>query len=155
MKKNPFARRLAFSFRFSGSGPNAQTTKSFVQCRDSAARRYSPRLKSNLRREADRQRPSARREQSLAASRRVVRWWPDRRPRSDIAEPLAAGSRVLSPPQIQARIVEAERLLKSRPMQTANTSPAIDIVTLAALDRTDCSHSSGNTLQRQLLNQRL
>lgn len=50
-------------------------------------------------------------------------------------EPLAAGSRVLTPPQIQSRIAEAERLLKSRPLQTAKTSPAIDIVTLAALDR--------------------
>ncbi len=52
-------------------------------------------------------------------------------------EPLAAASRVLSPPQIQSRIVEAERLLRSRPKQTANTSPAIDIVTLAALDRSN------------------
>lgn len=51
------------------------------------------------------------------------------------AEPLAAASRVLSPPQIQSRIAEAERLLKSRPLQTAKTSPSIDIVTLAALDR--------------------
>ena len=50
------------------------------------------------------------------------------------AEPLAAGSRVLSPPQIQARIAEAERLLKSRPLQTAKTSPSIDLVTLAVLD---------------------
>ena len=44
-------------------------------------------------------------------------------------------SRVLSPPQIQSRIAEAERLLKSRPLQTAKTSPPIDLVTLAALDR--------------------
>jgi len=48
---------------------------------------------------------------------------------------LAAASRVLSPPQIQSRIAEAERLLKSRPLQTAKTSPAIDLVTIAALDR--------------------
>jgi hypothetical protein len=47
---------------------------------------------------------------------------------------LASGSRVLSPPQIQARIAEAERLLKSRPLQTAKTSPSIDLVTIAALD---------------------
>ncbi len=47
---------------------------------------------------------------------------------------LATGSRVLSPPQIQARIAEAERLLKSRPLQTAKMSPSIDLVTLAALD---------------------
>jgi hypothetical protein len=51
------------------------------------------------------------------------------------AESLAAESRVLTPPQIQSKIVEAERLLKSRPLQTASTPPSIDIVTLAALDR--------------------
>jgi len=51
-------------------------------------------------------------------------------------EPAAAGSLLLSPPQIQARIAEAERLLKSRPLQTALTSPSIDLVTVAALDRT-------------------
>jgi len=50
-------------------------------------------------------------------------------------EPLAAGSFLLSPPQIQLRIAEAERLLKSRPLHTAMTSPSIDLVTLAALDR--------------------
>jgi hypothetical protein len=50
-------------------------------------------------------------------------------------EPLEASARVLSPPQIQARIAEAERLLKSRPLQTAMTSQSIDLVTLAALDR--------------------
>jgi len=50
-------------------------------------------------------------------------------------EPLAAAARLLSPPQIQSRIAEAERLLKSRPLQTAKTSPAIDLVTMAALDR--------------------
>ncbi|HEV7680689.1 MAG TPA: hypothetical protein VGO68_01085, partial [Pyrinomonadaceae bacterium] len=50
-------------------------------------------------------------------------------------DPLEAGARILSPPQIQSRIAEAERLLKSRPLQTAKTSPATDLVTLAALDR--------------------
>jgi hypothetical protein len=50
-------------------------------------------------------------------------------------EPLAAGALLLSPPQIQLRIAEAERLLKSRPLHTAMTSPSIDLVTLAALDR--------------------
>ncbi|HEV7747551.1 MAG TPA: hypothetical protein VGO56_21310 [Pyrinomonadaceae bacterium] len=50
-------------------------------------------------------------------------------------DPLEAGSKLLSPPQIQSRIAEAERLLKSRPLQTAKTSPAVDLVTLAALDR--------------------
>jgi hypothetical protein len=54
--------------------------------------------------------------------------------------PAAAGSSLLSPPQIQARIAEAERLLKSRPLQTAMTSPSIDLVTLAALDRTSRIH---------------
>jgi len=50
-------------------------------------------------------------------------------------EPLAASARILSPPQIQSRIAEAERLLKSRPSPTAKNSPSIDLVTLAALDR--------------------
>jgi hypothetical protein len=47
---------------------------------------------------------------------------------------LAAAPRILTPPQIQLRIAEAERLLKSRPLQTAKTSPSIDLVTIAALD---------------------
>ena len=50
-------------------------------------------------------------------------------------DPLAASARILSPPQIQSRIAEAERLLKSRPLQTAKNSPSIDLVTIAALDR--------------------
>jgi hypothetical protein len=50
-------------------------------------------------------------------------------------EPAAAASQLMSPRQIQARIAEAERLLKSRPLQTAMTPPSIDLVTLAALDR--------------------
>lgn len=50
-------------------------------------------------------------------------------------EPLAASALLLSPPQIQTRIAEAERLLKSRPLHTAMTLPSIDLVTLAALDR--------------------
>jgi hypothetical protein len=41
---------------------------------------------------------------------------------------------------IQARISEAERLLKSRPQPTALTVPQIDFVTLAAFD-----HLSGRT----------
>jgi hypothetical protein len=48
-----------------------------------------------------------------------------------------ASSLVLSPPVIQLRIAEAERLLRSRPMPTALSLPAIDLVTLAALDRTN------------------
>jgi len=50
-------------------------------------------------------------------------------------EPAAAGSLLMSPPQIQARIAEAERLLKTRPLQTAMSLPSIELVTLAALDR--------------------
>jgi len=42
----------------------------------------------------------------------------------------------LTPASIQARIAEAQRLLKSRPMTTAMTSPSTEFVTLAALDRT-------------------
>jgi len=41
----------------------------------------------------------------------------------------------LSPPWVQARKAEAQRLLKSRPLATAMTSPSIEFVTLAALDR--------------------
>jgi hypothetical protein len=51
-------------------------------------------------------------------------------------EPSPLAARPLSPQLIQARIVEAERMLKSRPLQTAMTSPSIQLVTLAALDRT-------------------
>lgn len=49
-------------------------------------------------------------------------------------EPLPATSLLMSPPVIQTRISEAERLLKSRPQLTALTLPQIDFVTLAALD---------------------
>src|SRR6187549_75059 len=41
----------------------------------------------------------------------------------------------LTPPVIQARITEAERLLKSRPLSTSMTTPSIEFVTVAALDR--------------------
>src|SRR6266542_1281674 len=50
-------------------------------------------------------------------------------------ELAATGSSLLSPPHLQARIAEAERLLKSRPLQTAMSSPSIELVTLAVLDR--------------------
>jgi hypothetical protein len=49
-------------------------------------------------------------------------------------EPAAAAALLLSPSQIQARITEAERLLKSRPAPTALTSPSTDLVNLAILD---------------------
>ncbi|HVQ39590.1 MAG TPA: hypothetical protein VMS31_18775 [Pyrinomonadaceae bacterium] len=55
----------------------------------------------------------------------------ERRPESS---PLA--SRTLSPQVVQARITEAERMLRSRPLPTAMTSPSIQLVTLAALERT-------------------
>ena len=41
----------------------------------------------------------------------------------------------MSPPWVQARKAEAQRLLKARPLPTAMTSPSIQFVTLAALDR--------------------
>jgi hypothetical protein len=43
--------------------------------------------------------------------------------------------RWLTPSMTRTRIAEAERLLKSHPLQTAMTSPSIEFVTLAALDR--------------------
>ena len=49
---------------------------------------------------------------------------------------------------IRARITEAERLLKSRPAQTALTSPSIQFVTVAALDTTT-SHIHLITLLKQ------
>jgi hypothetical protein len=41
----------------------------------------------------------------------------------------------LTPSMIQARIGEARRMLKTRPMATALSVPAIDLVTIAALER--------------------
>ena len=51
-------------------------------------------------------------------------------------EPPTTAARLMSPPVIQSRIAEAERFLKSRPLQTAMTSPSLTYVTLAAIDRT-------------------
>jgi hypothetical protein len=45
-------------------------------------------------------------------------------------------SSVLPPSAIHLRLSEAQRLLKSRPQPTALTMPAIDLVTLTALDQT-------------------
>ena len=42
---------------------------------------------------------------------------------------------LLSPSVIQSRISEAQRLLKSRPLATAMTTPSLEFVTVAALDR--------------------
>jgi hypothetical protein len=67
---------------------------------------------------------------------------PEARP--PVAGPAATAGRLeqpagvlypMAPAIIRARISEAERLLRSRPLQTAMTSPSIDLVTLAALDR--------------------
>ena len=52
------------------------------------------------------------------------------------AEPTTLVTRLLSPTVIQTRIGEAERFLKSKPLQTAMVSPSLTFVTLAALDRT-------------------
>jgi hypothetical protein len=49
--------------------------------------------------------------------------------------PASRVATFLTPPLIHNRISEAERLLKSVPKQTALTSPSIEFVTLAALER--------------------
>lgn len=49
--------------------------------------------------------------------------------------PAPAAPLLLSPSMVQSRLVEAQRLLKSRPQLTALTVPSIDLVTLTALDR--------------------
>jgi len=55
---------------------------------------------------------------------------------SETAELTSRSSLPLTPPLIQSRITEAERLLKSKPMTTAlTTTPNIEFVTVAALDR--------------------
>ena len=69
---------------------------------------------------------------------------PDNETPDSVAGPAATERRVelpatpghLSPLIIQSRIGEAERFLKSRPLQTAMVSPSLTHVTLAALDRT-------------------
>jgi hypothetical protein len=53
-------------------------------------------------------------------------------------ENIEASKRIaiqLTPPVIQARITEAQRLLKSRPLTTAMTTPSIEFVTVAVLER--------------------
>ena len=51
-------------------------------------------------------------------------------------ETRAAAPGMMSPSVVHSRITEATRLLRSRPVPTSFNSPAIDVVTLAALDRT-------------------
>ncbi|HKO43995.1 MAG TPA: hypothetical protein VJU84_12025 [Pyrinomonadaceae bacterium] len=50
-------------------------------------------------------------------------------------EATATATTVMAPSVIHSRITEAVRLLRSRPMPTSFGSPAIDVVTVAALDR--------------------
>src|SRR5262249_47190495 len=54
-------------------------------------------------------------------------------PRTDLPATPASGT-------INARIIEAQRFLKTRPRQTSLTSPAIDIVTLALVDYSSRIH---------------
>jgi hypothetical protein len=54
----------------------------------------------------------------------------------------------LTPSMIQSRITEARRFLKTRPLATALTTPSIDFVTIAALDR-DTSRSHLITISKQ------
>lgn len=60
-------------------------------------------------------------------------------PVAEAAEKVETGKHLpltyLTPSMIQSRISEARRLLKTRPMATAMTSPSIQFVTVAALDR--------------------
>ena len=48
---------------------------------------------------------------------------------------ISGVARPSSPAAIKARINDAERFLKTRPRQTSLTSPALDVVTLALIDR--------------------
>ncbi|HEX5833481.1 MAG TPA: hypothetical protein VFY34_06500, partial [Pyrinomonadaceae bacterium] len=58
-------------------------------------------------------------------------------PVAEAAEKVETGKHLpltyLTPSMIQSRISEARRLLKTRPMATAMTSPSIQFVTVAAL----------------------
>ncbi len=51
------------------------------------------------------------------------------------AESAPAATLLLPPSVVQARLTEAQRMLKSRPQPMAMNLPAIDLVTLTALDR--------------------
>jgi hypothetical protein len=52
-------------------------------------------------------------------------------------ETVNPGIAFLTPTTIQSKISESERLLKSRPLATAMTTPSIEFVTVAALDLTN------------------
>ena len=54
----------------------------------------------------------------------------------------------LTPPVIQGRISEAQRMLKTRPVATAMSTPSIQFVTIAALDR-DTARTHFITISKQ------
>lgn len=53
----------------------------------------------------------------------------------EASKPAGAPLTHLTPSMIQARISEARRMLKTRPLATAMTTPSIQFVTIAALER--------------------
>jgi hypothetical protein len=55
---------------------------------------------------------------------------------------------ILTPAMIQSRIIEAKRLFKTRPQPTAMTSPSIQFVNIAAIDR-KTSHIHVATIAKQ------
>ena len=140
MKKISLAGLLAFAISLAAQAqtpptqtpsPNLETRPRLITTAPAPGQRSSPQTA-----------PEAEEGGVTTPQAAVVGTIPDSRP--DVAgpaaterhgDPLAAGARSLTPPQIQTRISEAERLLKSRPLQTAKTSPSIELVTLAALDR--------------------
>ena len=137
MKRISLAGLLVIATSLAGAQAQTPPTPTPSPNLETRPRTITPAQPSNPPTEADPEDKDA-----MAPPGAVVGTIPDSRP--DAAgpaaterhgDPLDAGARILSPPQIQTRIAEAERLLKSRPLQTAKTSPAIDLVTLAALDR--------------------
>ena len=61
----------------------------------------------------------------------------------------------LTPAVIQSRISEAQRLLKSRPLATAMTTPSIEFVTVAALDSKLFKNAPCYTFERGLFEEGL
>ena len=60
---------------------------------------------------------------------------PQRATASALEAPTGAPLTFLTPSMIQSRITEARRMLKTRPLATAMTTPSIQFVTIAALER--------------------
>src|SRR5437868_6034272 len=54
---------------------------------------------------------------------------------ASVSRDVPPQSKLTGPVPIKTRIAEAERLLKTRPRQTAMASPALDVVTLALTDQ--------------------